>query len=190
MRATQMRLRPWTELRPDHCVRASARPSGALTAVPRMQKGTGSGHGVQHRQVPRQPRHVLRHWSSHVLSSSGVGRHTQKLERAWGGANADRLTRSPTLAPPRQQRTVRCPSVQGFHSKTQGPRLARNNFFSAVQGRKVNVSPGPQWHGQGQGWGGLVMAWEHDWGAFTSRRWGGIFFISWPPFPPPSRTAL
>ena len=41
---------------------------------------TGSGHGVQLRQVPRQLRHVLprNHWSSQVLSRSpprGVGLH-------------------------------------------------------------------------------------------------------------------
>ena len=46
-RATQMRLRPWTERRPDHCVRASARPSGTLIAVPRISKPQAAGTGCR-----------------------------------------------------------------------------------------------------------------------------------------------
>jgi hypothetical protein len=68
-----------------------AGPSQLLLA----QRGTGSGHGVQHLQVQRQLRHVLRHWSSHVLPRSprGVGLHSRNIDCAtWGCTHADRLT--------------------------------------------------------------------------------------------------
>jgi hypothetical protein len=119
--------------------RASARPSGALTTVPHITAAQAAGTGCSFDRckaaATRDAPLVL---PSPPPQSTRRG-STRNLERVWDGTLADRLTRTSTLASPRQTDSVvnarnsegparprRCGCVRlGCHmQKFQDPRVA------------------------------------------------------------------